>query len=114
MSLFPTSLKQEMKKITTPWSPIELARVNDHVVRMAIFEGEYHWHVHQRDDELFYVYAGEIVIQIKGRPDLVLKAGEIGVVPKGVEHCPKSMGKSYVLMFEPIAMQSTPRPTASP
>lgn len=106
MPLLPTNLEEAAKKITVPWSPIELAQVNDQVVRMAIFEGEYHWHVHENEDELFFVYKGEITIQLKGQSDLVLKSGEIGMVPKGIEHCPKSAGKSYVLMFEPNALKS--------
>lgn len=107
MQLLPTNLEEAVKKITMPWSPIELARVNDQVVRMALFEGEYHWHVHENEDELFFIYKGEITIQLKDQPDLILKAGEIGIIPKGVEHCPKSTRKSYVLMFEPNALKST-------
>ena len=106
MQILPTNLEEAAEKITAPWSPIELARVNDQVVRMALFEGEYHWHKHENEDEFFLVYKGEIVIQLKGRPNLTLRAGEVGVVPKGVEHCPRSTGKSYVLMFEPSILQS--------
>ncbi len=100
----PISIADAIQQITQSWSPVELARVNDQVVRIALFEGEYHWHVHENEDELFLVHEGEITIQMKGESDLVLKAGEIGIVPKGVEHCPKSVGKSYVLMFEPFAL----------
>lgn len=100
------SIAEAIRKITTPWSPIELARVNGQVVRIALFLGEYHWHVHENEDELFLVHEGEIIIQMKGQPNLVLKSGDIGVVPKGVEHCPKSATKSYVLMFEPLVLES--------
>lgn len=54
-------------------------------------------------DEFFYVYQGEIIIQMRGQPDLRLSEGELGVVPKGVEHCPKAIRPSYVLMFAPKA-----------
>ncbi len=100
------SIAEAIRKITAPWSPVELARVNDQVVRIALFEGAYHWHVHENEDELFLVHEGEIIIQMKGSPDLVLKSGDIGMVPKGVRHCPKSAGKSYVLMFEPLKLTS--------
>lgn len=103
----PTSISAVIRNITTPWSPVELARVNDQIVRIALFQGEYHWHVHENEEELFLVHEGEIIIQMKGQPDLVLKSGDIGVVPKGVEHCPKSAGKSYVLMFEPLELKSS-------
>ncbi|MDO8649500.1 MAG: cupin domain-containing protein [Candidatus Peregrinibacteria bacterium] len=105
MQFSTTNIEDLVRKLAEPWSPVDVARVNNHIIRLALFEGEYHWHVHDAD-ELFLVHRGEIVIQRKGYPDLLLKTGEIGVVPKGVEHCPKSAGKSFVLMFEPVALES--------
>lgn len=87
MPPFSVDLTVEIAKLSHPWSPIEIARVNDHVVRLARFEGEYpggfHTHVF---DELFYVTRGAITIQRRGLEDLVLREGEMGVVPKGAEH----------------------------
>ena len=90
-----------------PYHPIDLARVNDQVVRMALLKGEYHWHNHENEDELFYVIRGRITIQM-GPPysDIALSEGEMAVVPRGVEHCPVSDEDSYVLMFEPASLQS--------
>jgi mannose-6-phosphate isomerase-like protein (cupin superfamily) len=100
-------LEDKIKKIGgKPWSPVEVARINDQVVRMALLEGEYHWHKHKNEDELFYVIKGEIVIQLKDEPNITLSEGQMAVVPKGVEHCPKSLQPSYVLMFEPFALKS--------
>ncbi|HLD05190.1 MAG TPA: cupin domain-containing protein [Candidatus Nanoarchaeia archaeon] len=100
-------LNEKIKEINgRAWLPIEVAKVNDQVVRMALFKGNYHWHTHQ-EDEFFYVLKGKISIRIKGQSDLVLQEGEIAVVPKGVEHCPKSDVESYVLMFEPQVLKST-------
>ena len=82
------------------WEPLELAQANDQVVNMAIFHGEYHWHSHEQD-ELFYVHEGEIIIQIKDGDEIVVPAGNLAVVPAGVEHCPTSDEPSVVLMFEP-------------
>ncbi len=84
-----------------PWSPVDVAEVNDQIIRLALFDGEYHWHKHDNEDEFFLVHSGQIVIQIKDQPDITLQAGETAVIPKGVEHCPKSIEPSYVLMFEP-------------
>ena len=100
------NLDEKAKGISKPWSPIEVARVNDQVVRMALLEGEYHWHKHTREDELFYVYRGSITIQFKDQPDIVLREGQMAVVPRGVQHCPKSIEPSYVLVFEPLGVQS--------
>jgi quercetin dioxygenase-like cupin family protein len=95
-----------IKKLDQPWSPTEVARVNDQVVRMSLVKGEYHWHKHTGEDELFYVYKGKIVIQLKDQKDIVLQEGEMVVIPKGVEHCPKSIEPSYVLVFEPSVLKS--------
>src|SRR3989344_790511 len=88
-----------------PWQPLEFGRVNDQVLQLALFKGEYHWHKHDAE-ELFYVAIGQITIQFKDRKDVVLGPGDICVVPKGVLHCPKSAGESYVLMVEPENLKS--------
>ena len=100
------NLEDRVKEIDKPWSPIEVARVNDQVVRMALLKGEFHWHKHTNEDELFYVYKGSIIIQLKDQPDIALHEGEMAVIPKGMEHCPKSVDPSYVLLFEPYVLQT--------
>ena len=100
------NLEDKIKEIDKPWSPIDVARVDDYVVRMALVGGEYHWHKHTNEDELFYVYRGSIVVQIRDQPDITLYEGQLAVVPKGMEHCPKSLEPSYILMFEPYVLQS--------
>jgi mannose-6-phosphate isomerase-like protein (cupin superfamily) len=90
------NLNEKIKELEQPWSPIEAARVNDHVVRMSLLKGEYHWHKHTNKDELFYVYRGKIVIHLKDQKDIVLQEGDMVVIPKGVEHCPKSVEPSCV------------------
>lgn len=107
------NLEDKIKQIDKPWSPIEVARVNDQVVRMSLLEGEYHWHKHTDEDELFYVYKGSIVIQLKDQPDIALDVltgsrgkGEMAVIPKGVKHLPRSAEPSYVLLFEPYALKT--------
>lgn len=105
--MIPTiNLEDKIKQIDKPWSPIEVARVKDQVVRMSLVKGEYHWHKHAGEDELFYVYKGSIIIQLKDQPDIALHEGEMAVIPKGVEHCPKSVEPSYVLFFEPYLLQT--------
>jgi len=97
-----TSLTQKIQEIANrPWHPVEIARVNDQVVNLALFEGEFKWHEHKNDDEFFLVHSGEIIIQMKDQEDIHLKEGESAVVPKGIQHCPKAIVPSYVLMFEP-------------
>lgn len=95
------NLEDKIKEINgKPYSPVEVARINNQVVRMALFDGEFHWHKHIDEEELFFVYKGEIEIQYKDKPNMRVKQGEMIVVPKGIEHCPKSIVPSYVLLFE--------------
>ena len=90
-----------------PYCPIDVAKVNDQVVRMALFRGEYHWHTHTNEDELFYVIKGRLTIQLKSPySNITLDEGQIVVIPKGVEHCPTSEEDTYILMFEPYSLQS--------
>ncbi|MFH1850697.1 MAG: cupin domain-containing protein [archaeon] len=99
-------LKQKIREIGgKPYCPVDVVRVNDQVIRMALVDGEFHWHRHA-EDELFFVYSGEIVIQYKDRGNVRLAQGQMHVVPKGKEHCPKSIGPSYVLLFEPYKVNT--------
>jgi mannose-6-phosphate isomerase-like protein (cupin superfamily) len=100
------SLRDKIKEMSKPWFPVEVARVNDHVVRIALYDGEYPWHKHANEDELFFVYKGSIVIQMKGQQDVTLREGEMAVMPRGVEHSPRCLEPSYVLMFEPQTLKS--------
>jgi mannose-6-phosphate isomerase-like protein (cupin superfamily) len=99
-------IESKRKKIDEPWSPIEVARVNDQVVRMALCLGEYHWHRHTDEDELFYVYRGNLKIKLREHPDITLHEGQLAVIPRGVEHRPVSDEPSYVILFEPHALKS--------
>lgn len=102
------SIKDKIKEINgRAFYPIDVARVNNQIVRIALFKGEYHWHKHAKEDELFYVIKGKIIIQMKPpHSNITLTEGQMAVVPKNVEHCPMSEEDSYVLMFEPYVLQS--------
>ncbi len=90
-----------------PWHPIEVVSVNDQVAQMTMCRGEYHWHKHTNEDELFLVIKGTLTIQLKPRQsNITLNEKELVVIPKNVEHCPKSIGKTYFLMFEPRVLRS--------
>ncbi|OVE79368.1 mannose-6-phosphate isomerase [bacterium G20] len=100
------NLEEKIKEIDgRPWYPLEITRANNQVVRIALMKGEYHWHKHE-EDEIFYVVRGNLTIQIEDQLDIILDEGEVAVVPKGLKHCPKSREDTYVLMFEPLTLQS--------
>ena len=82
------------------WFNQTLCRVNDCVVRLGIIHGEFHWHKHEEEDEMFYVVAGHVDIHLRDRV-IGLDPDELLVVPRGVEHKPVSSGVSHVMLFEP-------------
>ena len=86
------------------WTPIDVVRMNDWVLRAAAIRGEYHWHAHE-DDELFLVYKGNIVIETEKGP-IILKEGQGAVIPKGLSHKPTANERAIILMIEPASLQS--------
>ena len=101
------NLKSKMNKISGKHcSPIDVINVNDQVVRLSYIDGEFHWHKHTDQDELFYVLSGKLIIQLRKQSDIILSEGQMVLIPKGVEHCPKSIQPTFVLLFEPTVLKT--------
>jgi mannose-6-phosphate isomerase-like protein (cupin superfamily) len=81
------------------WFNQTLCKVNDSVVRVAMVEGEYHWHKHDEDDEFFFVVEGLLLIDLEGRT-LELAPGQGLVVPRGVVHRTRATNRTVMLMVE--------------
>ena len=81
------------------WYNQTLCQVNDSVVRLGVFDGEYHWHSHADDDEFFYVVEGELLIDLEHRT-VSLSPRQGFVVPKGVVHRTRAVERTVVLMVE--------------
>lgn len=82
------------------WAPRLAARYNGNEVRLAKLEGDFHWHAHPDTDELFLVIEGELDIEFRDCTE-TLKAGEMIVVPRGTEHCPRARkGEVKVLVMD--------------
>jgi mannose-6-phosphate isomerase-like protein (cupin superfamily) len=94
------NLRSIGEKIAIPWSPINIARVNDCVVRVVRIEGEFTWHAHRNEDEFFLLIAGSAVIQTENG-DVVLQEGEGALIPRGLRHCSRSDNGAVMLVFEP-------------
>lgn len=97
----PINLKQKHTLFTKHWHPHQIATVDDMQVILAKIQGEFVWHAHEHEDELFHVLKGTLYMQFRNRTEVV-NEGEIIVVPKGVEHCPstKNGEEVHLLLFE--------------
>ena len=85
---------------TDQWYNQTLCQVNDSVVRLGIFHGEYHWHKHDREDEFFFTLEGTLFIDLEGEQTVEVRPQQGYVVPKGVVHKTRAPEKTVVLMVE--------------
>jgi mannose-6-phosphate isomerase-like protein (cupin superfamily) len=88
------------------WSPKVVARLNDYEIKLAKLKGEFVWHTHDDTDELFLVIEGTLTLQLRDG-DVTLRAGQLYVVPRGVEHCPIADGDVSVMLVEPAGVVNT-------
>jgi len=88
------------------WSPKIVGEVNDVQVKLVKLSGEFVWHAHEAEDELFLVLSGRLRMRFRDR-ELALEPGELLIVPRGVEHCPVAEGEVHVLLVEPRSTVNT-------
>lgn len=99
-------LKEKLARFQERWSPKIIGEVNDFDVKLAKLEGEFMWHRHEAEDELFLVLKGRLVIQLRDG-EVVLDEGQLAVIPRGVEHRPVAREEVHVLLFEPKTTLNT-------
>jgi mannose-6-phosphate isomerase-like protein (cupin superfamily) len=99
-------LASAFSKIPDYWHPRIAGELNDSYVKLAKLKGEFVWHYHELEDELFLVIAGTLVIQTRAG-DLVLHPGEFVIIPRGVEHRPVAEEEVQVLLLEPKTTVNT-------
>ena len=100
------NLEDKFRQITEYWQPRIAGEVNDSYVKLAKLKGEFVWHHHEEEDELFLVVQGRLCIKLRER-DLWLEAGEFVIIPKGIEHCPVAEEEVQVLLLEPKSTLNT-------
>ncbi|WP_305786257.1 cupin domain-containing protein [Symbioplanes lichenis] len=96
----------KLSHVSRYWSPAVVARLNDYEVKVVKVQGEFVWHTHEDTDELFLVVHGELTIQLRDG-DVVLRPGQLFVVPRGVEHCPVADGEVHAVLIEPTGVINT-------
>ncbi len=111
----PINLKEKLSKFNKQWHPHQIATVDDMQVILAKVSGEFVWHHHKDEDELFFVQKGVLEMRFResGKPETewseIVNEGEIIVVPKGVDHCPTTQEgeEVHLLLFEKLSTAHT-------
>jgi len=93
------NLAQKFSMFNDYWSPKIVGEINDSYVKLVKFKGEFVWHHHETEDELFLVVKGSLLIKLRDQ-DIFLEAGEFVIIPRGVEHLPVAEDEAHVLLLE--------------
>jgi mannose-6-phosphate isomerase-like protein (cupin superfamily) len=100
------NLAEKVGLLESFYSPGIVGYLNDYKLAVVKVRGEFVWHKHDETDDFFLVFSGRMTIQLRDR-DIVLNAGEMFVVPRGVEHCPRADEEAHVLLIEPKGTVNT-------
>jgi mannose-6-phosphate isomerase-like protein (cupin superfamily) len=94
------NLAQKFELLERPYAPGIVGYLNDYKLQIVKIQGPFVWHKHDETDDFFLVMQGRLTIQLRDR-NVELRAGELFVVPRGVEHCPTAEEETLVLLIEP-------------
>lgn len=100
------NLNEKLALFSDHWSPRIVGELNGHQVKLAKLKGEFVWHRHEREDEMFLVLAGNLVIRMRDR-EVTLRPGEMFIVPRDTEHQPVAEQEVHVLLLEPAGTLNT-------
>jgi mannose-6-phosphate isomerase-like protein (cupin superfamily) len=100
------NLAEKLRLLDGPFRPGVVGHLNDYKIAVVKAHGEFVWHKHDDTDDFFLVLAGRLTIQLRDR-DVELGPGELLVVPRGVEHCPRADEEAHVLLIEPKGTVNT-------
>ena len=100
------NLDKKLAQFHTYWEPKIIGELNGQYVKLVKFKGEFEWHKHDNEDELFMVIKGSFEMQFRDRIETI-EENEIIIVPSGVEHCPKAENEVHVMLFEPVSTLNT-------
>jgi mannose-6-phosphate isomerase-like protein (cupin superfamily) len=100
------NIAQKFSQFNEPWNPKILGEINDCYVKAVRFKGEFVWHHHDNEDEMFLVVQGRMRMKFRDHEEVV-NPGEFIIVPKGVEHLPVAEQEVQVLLFEPKTTLNT-------
>ncbi|MFL6275534.1 MAG: cupin domain-containing protein [Blastocatellia bacterium] len=100
------NLAEKLARFNDTWSPKIVGEINDAYVKLVKLKGEFVWHYHADEDEMFLVIKGRLLMRLRDR-DLHLEEGEFVIIPRGVEHLPVADDECHVLLLEPKTTLNT-------
>ena len=100
------NLRDKLASFDSHWDPRIVGELNGQHVKLVKLEGEFVWHAHEAEDELFLVLKGTLEMELRDRT-LEVGEGELVIIPRGVEHCPSADHEADVLLFEPAGTLNT-------
>lgn len=100
------NLLDKLSLFADHWNPRIAGELNGQHVKLAKLKGEFQWHHHDNEDELFFVIKGKLIMQFREK-SVDVNEGEFIIVPKGIEHCPKADDEVHVMLFEPAETLNT-------
>ena len=104
----PINISNKFNAFDKTWTPHIIGELNEQHVKLCKLQGEFVWHSHENEDELFMVFKGSLFMDFKHQETVEVKAGEILIIPKGIEHRPRTNGEIVLkLLFEPKETKHT-------
>jgi len=94
------NISEKLTLFSDLWSPKIIGEINDSYIKLAKFKGEFTWHSHEHEDEMFFIIKGTLTIQLRNK-NITLTEGECCIIPKGIEHCPVTTEEVHVMLLEP-------------
>ncbi len=100
------NIQEKFNLFSDQWSPKKIGELNGQQILLAKIQGEFVFHNHENEDELFMVMKGQLTLELRDRT-VILNEGEFFIVPKGVDHKPIAKEETHLLLFEPLSTKHT-------
>lgn len=100
------NVAEKLQMFHEHWNPKIVGELNESYVKLVKLQGEFVWHLHENEDEMFFVIKGELVIKLRTE-DITLREGEFFIIPKGVEHMPVAKEEVHAMLLEPKTTLNT-------
>ncbi len=106
MEIEKVNIREKLESFIDYWNPRIAGKLNGQLIKMVKFKGEFIWHKHEKEDEMFLVIDGEFNMELKDKT-ILLSKGDFIIIPKGTEHRPVALHEVHVMLFEPETTLNT-------